>query len=211
MPALPPSVDIFGVQEAAEDAESPVCAICHDPLSTAQTYTLPECQHTFHTHCILTWFRHCQGTALASEGEDAPCPYCMNRGVNNGGGDGGRVRRRRGWGYSYCVNKARILERERVLRRYLRDRPDAPGASSILQALDRLRAARRARAEAVQVRSDLRKELKNEPVQYFEAQHRVAAARRALYRKHAQYRNAARDLLDFPILPLIIPTPLDLN
>lgn len=208
----PNCVDLFGVQAAANSSDEPVCAICHDPLASAQTYTLPECQHTFHTHCIITWFRHSHGTAYRDAGQDAPCPYCMNRGVNNGANDSTvRVRRRRGFGYTHYGSSARVLERERVLRRYLRSAGECPSNSSLVRALDRMRAARRARAEAMKALSALRKELKEAPVQYFDAQQRLRTARRTMYRSYTQYRNAASDLLDFPILPLIIPTPLDLN
>ena len=34
------------------------CMICHDPLSSAQVYKLPECGHEYHTHCAIAWFRN---------------------------------------------------------------------------------------------------------------------------------------------------------
>lgn len=210
MPPLSGVADIFGVHADSADGDAPVCAICHDPLETAQAYTLPECQHRFHTHCIVTWFRHCHGTAYAVAGQDAPCPYCMNRGINNGANQSVERRPRR-YGYGYYGGSTRVIERERLLRRYLRDRPDADGAASIVRMLDRVRAARRARTEALAEQADLRKKLKGEPVQYFEAQHDLQAARRRMFRRHTQYRHAARELLDFPVLPLIIPTPIDIN
>ena len=33
-----------------------VCAICHE-ATKADDYTIPECNHTYHTNCIITWFR----------------------------------------------------------------------------------------------------------------------------------------------------------
>ena len=32
------------------------CAICREKLEN-NTYTVPECNHKFHTNCIMTWFR----------------------------------------------------------------------------------------------------------------------------------------------------------
>ena len=49
-----------------------ICAICHDPLETNK-YTIPECNHEYHTNCIMTWFR---------TGKNA-CPLCNNQGINN--------------------------------------------------------------------------------------------------------------------------------
>ena len=50
-----------------------ICAICHENLES-ETYTLPECNHTFHTNCIMTWFRSPTGNNR--------CPLCNNSGIN---------------------------------------------------------------------------------------------------------------------------------
>mgnify|MGYP001162733079 FL=1 len=49
------------------------CMICRDELSSMPCYTLPECKHTYHTSCLVSWFRN----------GDNRCPYCGNRGINN--------------------------------------------------------------------------------------------------------------------------------
>ena len=49
------------------------CMICKDELQCSQCYTLPECKHTYHTNCLVTWFRN----------GDSRCPYCGNKGINN--------------------------------------------------------------------------------------------------------------------------------
>ena len=57
------------------------CVICQEELSNRQAYTLPECGHTFHTECIVTWFRH----RPSSQDEllpDGSCPCCCNKGIN---------------------------------------------------------------------------------------------------------------------------------
>jgi len=48
-----------------------ICAICHEDLSD-NLYSLPECQHTYHTNCIMHWFRTAHNT----------CPMCQNHGIN---------------------------------------------------------------------------------------------------------------------------------
>ena len=50
------------------------CAICHEEM-TEGLYTLPECNHTFHTNCIMTWFR--------LKNTNNKCPLCNNPGVNH--------------------------------------------------------------------------------------------------------------------------------
>lgn len=49
-----------------------ICVICHDNLGEQYVYTLPECNHKFHTNCIMTWFRAKHNT----------CPLCNNKGIN---------------------------------------------------------------------------------------------------------------------------------
>jgi hypothetical protein len=55
--------------------ESDMCAICHDSLSsneenTLQNHTL-QCEHCFHTSCIINWFRRGAQT----------CPSCRDPGI----------------------------------------------------------------------------------------------------------------------------------
>ena len=51
-----------------------LCAICHEniDLNDGSIYTLPECNHSYHTNCIMTWFRMGKNT----------CPLCNK--VQNG-------------------------------------------------------------------------------------------------------------------------------
>ena len=50
-----------------------ICSICHEEMNN-ELYTLPECNHTFHTNCIMTWFRSPTG--------NNKCPLCNNCGIN---------------------------------------------------------------------------------------------------------------------------------
>lgn len=71
--------------------EDNICIICHNLLNTAPTYTLPECKHQYHTHCIITWFRHrksCERSNPAGNygytiERDGRCPHCGDAGINN--------------------------------------------------------------------------------------------------------------------------------
>ena len=73
------------------------CAICHES-GGEQVYCIPECNHKYHTNCIMTWFR---------TGHDT-CPLCNNQGVNHGLND------------TTWLNKLEALENYKHLRLYSR-------------------------------------------------------------------------------------------
>jgi len=47
------------------------CPICYDILETEDQYTIPDCSHTFHTNCIVHWFRNGY----------SHCPLCNHSGL----------------------------------------------------------------------------------------------------------------------------------
>ena len=52
------------------------CAICQLPLlheTNTPLHTLKECKHTYHTDCIIAWFRT----------RNNRCPLCGNSGINH--------------------------------------------------------------------------------------------------------------------------------
>ena len=53
--------------------ENQECMICREELQCEPCYTLPECNHTYHTNCLISWFRN----------GDSRCPYCGNNGINH--------------------------------------------------------------------------------------------------------------------------------
>jgi hypothetical protein len=56
-------------QEDNYGVNSTDCCICLQSLSNnTDTYTIPECNHTFHTNCIIPWFRT----------SNPNCPYCRS-------------------------------------------------------------------------------------------------------------------------------------
>ena len=55
----------------SECNDNDICVICREKLKNSQYYSLPECNHKFHTDCIISWFR--QGIKR--------CPLCNNKGL----------------------------------------------------------------------------------------------------------------------------------
>lgn len=73
-PAPPPSPVIEPTVLNIHNLPSPEidrCVICLETLGSKPTYSLPECNHTFHQNCIMHWFR--QG--------NFKCPLCNEKGA----------------------------------------------------------------------------------------------------------------------------------
>lgn len=51
------------------DEEGSICCICFAQLEDGDAYTLSECNHTFHTTCIMKWFRS----------KNDSCPLCREQ------------------------------------------------------------------------------------------------------------------------------------
>ena len=78
IPSVPPAPPPSPVAESAVInihnlplPEVDQCVICLETLDTKPTYSLPECNHTFHQNCIMHWFR--QG--------NCKCPLCNETGA----------------------------------------------------------------------------------------------------------------------------------
>ena len=53
------------------DLDLDTCAICLNELEDGDNiYTIPECNHNFHTLCIIEWYRRL--------GSDCGCPLCRS-------------------------------------------------------------------------------------------------------------------------------------
>lgn len=60
------------IHQPRENDNENLCSICLENINNEQCYTLPECNHCFHTNCIIHWFRM----------GNTNCPYCNNSGIN---------------------------------------------------------------------------------------------------------------------------------
>ena len=60
------------IHQPRENNNENLCSICLENINNEQNYTLPECNHCFHTNCIIHWFRL----------GNTNCPYCNNDGIN---------------------------------------------------------------------------------------------------------------------------------
>ena len=85
------------------------CSICLDNINSLPTYKLPECNHNFHSNCLIGWLRINNG-----------CPIC--RGTDNMNSlnyrSNGTIFRHI---LSFCKSKKnKSLKLKRVYKKYLR-------------------------------------------------------------------------------------------
>lgn len=87
-----------------ENDNQEICCICQDIVDNGQqVYELPECNHIFHTNCIITWFRN----------QNTGCPLCANPGINN---KNEKLSRRHYGYFGGWVSAQRMMETTRYKR-----------------------------------------------------------------------------------------------
>jgi hypothetical protein len=64
-------VDLFSHTSANDEIqnEEEICPICYEILYEKISHTIMECEHKFHSSCLIEWFRTSNNTS---------CPYCRN-------------------------------------------------------------------------------------------------------------------------------------
>lgn len=64
------AVDIFNNNPTTSEVN--ICSICHENLAE-NTYTVPECEHVFHSNCMIENLRF----------GNSSCPLCRSNLINN--------------------------------------------------------------------------------------------------------------------------------
>ena len=171
-----------------------MCTICHEPMYIEQTYTLPECKHSFHTSCIVTWFRSA----------DSGCPYCRDKGVNY-------ISKTARKHYRWLSDGDR--EKLKVLRGYIRRKDANKNVKKYFDKLDKLK---KEYDEYKKSYAEFENKIKNNDCAEFEGklQDLILKAKKMRRKKRDYYskiRKAERAILDLPVVPIIIPRILDLS
>lgn len=94
------------------------CPICNENFNENDMYILPECDHMFHTDCIISWFR--QGNRT--------CPYCNNPGEGEPVGENGPLP-------SIYWTRNRIQERVKMVKNKI-NKEQFPEIKGIINRLD---------------------------------------------------------------------------
>lgn len=202
------ALNLFNVQlqESDEEDGGEKCMICHEGLSTAPTYALPECKHIYHTHCIVTWFRHRPAEDTMGSSADGKCPYCGNRGINN------MEDPTLAHTGSIFWRRARLTARERENLKYIiqyAKKPDAP--PSLKKLIKKADIQNESLHDCKKKQTEFKKSIKTEAVNYSETKKKITAFRQAQWRKQQAIRKTQRAIARFPVIPIIIPMPVDIN
>ena len=191
----------FHLQES-DDEDEEKCMICHEGLSTAPTYELPECKHTYHTHCIVTWFRHRPPEGRLGSSSDGKCPYCGNRGINHIEEKEQDTYPR----YNFLTSYQR--ENMKFIKKYA-NTANAP--KKLTSLFEKVKIQEQALRDCKKEQTELRKSLKTELVNFNETKKKLTALRRSQWRKILTMRKTQKAISQFPVIPIIIPMPVDIN
>ena len=165
-----------------------ICVICQDILDNGESdfYTLPECNHCYHTNCIITWFRAGHNN----------CPCCGNQGVNSIKDKRENFRRS-----LYFWDKLYKSDPQFKLKRDLYKSNDCPiKLANMFKKYDSLINE----LDILQEENRIDKEERNS-LPYKEAVEKIHKLRNKIWLKKKSIRNQIKYIMDYPIIPLIIP------
>lgn len=187
------SIDSINLLNLNLNDDEDICMICQESLSSAPTYKLPECNHKYHTHCAIAWFRN----------GDSRCPYCGNRGINHKE----KKEKRQHWRYwRNCSgpNEQIFIE----LKKYSKNSKAPP---ILVKAFEKLEILNKKLKVKLDEQNEFNNILKTESVNYSEAQKQLRKLREAKWKVQNAIYKQKNYIIDLHIVPLIIPIPLDIN
>jgi hypothetical protein len=168
------------------------CMICKDELSCGQCYTLPECNHTYHTHCLISWFRN----------GDSRCPYCGNKGINNTNND--TLRNVRGKYFTTIYEKQMLADIKKYV--YLKKNDAIKRCLETRKQFEKIKVLEENyKNETLKLR-ELQQSLKETPAIYSEAKKNILCYRSKKWKISRQIRIEHLKIINTSyIIPLIIP------
>ena len=168
------------------------CMICREELQCSQCYTLPECNHTYHTNCLVTWFRN----------GDSRCPYCGNKGINNKDVDLSRMDRSKY--YSIHYEKQSLIDIKKIvyLKKYDTDK-NCLNTRKLFDKITELEAKYKNECEKY---NEFKQSLKLSPTLYNDAKKKMGKMSTKKWKLAAQIRLEKYKIVNNSyIIPLIIP------
>lgn len=172
-----------------ENNDEDICVVCQDILDNGedQIFYLPECGHGYHTNCIMTWFR----------GGNEACPCCGNKGINSSN----NLAPRRGhygiyYGSRYMVKTSKF----KLLKKTL-DSIECPSdLKRIFKQYDKvcedLKELEREKRDGAAERDKM---------PYKEATNIINLLRNKIFRKKRSLNTTLKQIMDYPVVPLILP------
>jgi hypothetical protein len=173
------------------------CGICREELECSQCYTLPECNHRYHTNCIITWFRN----------GDSRCPYCGNKGVNNTNNDS--LRHIRGKYFTTRFETQMLADIKKYV--FLKKNDTNKRCLETRKKFEKIKVLEEIyKNETINLR-ELQQSLKETPAIYSEAKKNIMGYRSKKWKISRQIRLERLKIINNSyIIPLIIPRSVDL-
>ena len=184
------SINLFNLS-LGDAGPGGICMICRESINLFQIYKLPECNHEFHTHCIVTWFRS----------GDSSCPCCRNKGINY-------TDKTLYSNYKYSWNRYGDNPVFKELKKISKNK-DCPQIlitefNKLNQLTDKVNLAKKEY-------QDYQKYIKENSTVYAITRKQIQKLRHAKYSAERAVQRHKRVIQELPIIPLIIPTPVDIN
>jgi hypothetical protein len=168
------------------------CMICKDELQCGQCYTLPECNHTYHTHCLVSWFRN----------GDSRCPYCGNKGINNTNNDS--LRHVRGKYFTTIYEKQMLADIKKYI--FLKNNDNNKRCIETRKQFEKIKVMEENYKNESNKLRELQQSLKETPTLYCEAKKNIMYYRSKKWKIARQIRVEHLKIINNSyIIPLIIP------
>jgi len=161
--------------------EIPKCFICSEDLNKYPTYSQEKCNHHFHTHCIVTWYRI--GNNF--------CPCCNNKRSQFG-------RRIHYYQRELCERRILNLEKEKNLNKNTKKK------------IDDLKNIKIQLKENYRKRVD-KKYIKENNLSYKEAKEFQTKNIKEYYSLHAKQTAKYKQIMKETTSPIIVPCFVDLS
>lgn len=175
------------------------CMICKDELECSQCYTLPECNHTYHTHCIISWFRN----------GDSRCPYCGNKGINHKKENNNYIFRRTRF-CNYTSYEAQYLTDIRKYA-YLKKNNTNKICTELRKKFDKIKLLEESQKNNNDSYKELIHSLKNNVVFYNEAKNKINYYKKNKWKIQKQINFEKFKLINNSyIIPLIVPLSISI-
>ena len=180
------------------------CMICKEELSSQPCYTLPECKHTYHTSCLVSWFRN----------GDNRCPYCGNKGINNKCINVEHSYSWRRFRYNHLCIQGFENQYINDLKKFMNNKKniDNPNAIKLKKNFEKIKKLENTLRENNNSYKTYKEKIKKEPILHSEYKKTVDQFRNNKHKLSRQIRVERFKLINNNyIVPLIVPTPVNIN
>lgn len=176
------------------------CMICKEELNCYDCYTLPECNHKFHTHCLISWFRN----------GDSRCPYCGNKGINNNNDFNNKYTNRSLYNGKYYHENYIYKDIKKFA--YLKKNKDNKQAIKLRDEFEKIKHSEN---YLINIKVDLKKFkklLKTQETNYEESRKKLNKLRFEIWNISNEICQMKLNIVNNSyIIPLIIPLPVNIN